>query len=420
MGAPAYTKFNCYEILETHFNASPQEIRDAYKKASLKSHPDKGGSHEAQIKVNLAREILSDPLQRQDHDTYWRKLFSKNRASDHGFNNQQNHQHANSHDKETQTGASEKKSKANKSSSFNSPKQDPEALFSFKMRLQDEIEKRKAQIWLTLDALVNETQASIKNQIEKAKNNAVISSLAFIAFTALSIQYPGFWFVVAGLVINLGHKAKGIKIGNATFALFDADIDKKIMRQAQFVAAEACSQRASAVERYHSLFVTLKDVLQNSSSVGDRESAIARRFTIALFLMGYNPELYIQDDRMLIFNDGEQRILVRFRHRAGASVDISYVKKLYSMMNAYRVTLGFLFGSPGISGPAAAFAAARNIKVYTLETMNNWIEEVIMSGHTGPDGDLLENISKLNNFLQTIRTKDSGSSSYGPRRRRYY
>tara|TARA_R110000803_G_scaffold188784_1_gene251249 strand:+ start:1508 stop:1876 length:369 start_codon:yes stop_codon:yes gene_type:complete len=47
------------EILEIEPPLSPEIIRTAYKKMSLKTHPDKGGSNEMFIKVaNAYRELL--------------------------------------------------------------------------------------------------------------------------------------------------------------------------------------------------------------------------------------------------------------------------------------------------------------------------------------------------------------------------
>jgi curved DNA-binding protein len=65
-----YKQFNCYKILGLAQNATPQEIYHAYKQASLRSHPDRGGSHDEMVKVNLAHEILSNPIERQAHDIY--------------------------------------------------------------------------------------------------------------------------------------------------------------------------------------------------------------------------------------------------------------------------------------------------------------------------------------------------------------
>lgn len=65
---------NYYEILEIEKNASEEEIKKAYRRLSLKWHPDKNrGSKEAEEKfkeINKAYQILSDPNTKNLYDIY--------------------------------------------------------------------------------------------------------------------------------------------------------------------------------------------------------------------------------------------------------------------------------------------------------------------------------------------------------------
>ncbi|KAG8675191.1 hypothetical protein FPOAC1_001168 [Fusarium poae] len=78
-GAPP----NYYAILEVNENASTQQIRDAYKRAALKTHPDRvaGDSPERAERtrkfqlVNDAYFTLSEPTRRREYDAQ-RKLFN--------------------------------------------------------------------------------------------------------------------------------------------------------------------------------------------------------------------------------------------------------------------------------------------------------------------------------------------------------
>jgi DnaJ-class molecular chaperone len=63
-----------YDNLKVARNAPPEVIRAAYKTLSQKYHPDRNpGSRDAiriiQI-INLAYEVLSDPVRRQEHDEW--------------------------------------------------------------------------------------------------------------------------------------------------------------------------------------------------------------------------------------------------------------------------------------------------------------------------------------------------------------
>ena len=57
-----------YGILGIKNTASKEEIKKAYRKASLKHHPDRGGNAEEFKKVNRAYEVLSDPMKKRDYD----------------------------------------------------------------------------------------------------------------------------------------------------------------------------------------------------------------------------------------------------------------------------------------------------------------------------------------------------------------
>jgi curved DNA-binding protein len=66
-----------YTVLGVPRNATPDEIKKAYKKQSMKHHPDRGGKHDEFVKVQQAYEVLSNS--------------DKRNAYDHPHHAQQNH-----------------------------------------------------------------------------------------------------------------------------------------------------------------------------------------------------------------------------------------------------------------------------------------------------------------------------------------
>lgn len=59
---------NLYKILGVERDADKDEIRKAYKKLSMKHHPDKGGNEEDFKAVSKANDVLADDRKRQIYD----------------------------------------------------------------------------------------------------------------------------------------------------------------------------------------------------------------------------------------------------------------------------------------------------------------------------------------------------------------
>jgi DnaJ-class molecular chaperone len=53
--------FDAYKVLELDRDASPKEIKIAYRNLSKKHHPDKGGDMNRMKEINRAYALLSDP-----------------------------------------------------------------------------------------------------------------------------------------------------------------------------------------------------------------------------------------------------------------------------------------------------------------------------------------------------------------------
>jgi len=59
-----------YEALGVPPDASPEEIKKAYKRMARKHHPDRGGDGKAMVAVNKAYDCLSDPEKRSYYDAH--------------------------------------------------------------------------------------------------------------------------------------------------------------------------------------------------------------------------------------------------------------------------------------------------------------------------------------------------------------
>src|SRR5690606_10745544 len=81
---------------------------------------------------------------------------------------------------------------------------------------------------------------------------------------------------------------------------------------------------------------------------------------------------------------------------------IAFVEKLVQLMHTHGAKRSFLFCSPGLSGNAAKYANENRVEWYTLETMNQWIDQASKSDYGGPSGDILQQLDRLTRFLSSL------------------
>jgi hypothetical protein len=438
-----YTNINCYEVLGISWNAGPQEIRIAYFKKSKQSHPDLGGSNELQQLVNSAFEILSDPLKRESHDRYWRNISGSNQKN---------------YDSRSDTANSKK------SSTFDNLYNRVSNIFNFHLNnlkteqynwVKDKKSsyRQKVEFWQQeQETLFHNSMENIKNTYEeklKDKNlyfmaailAAIVSFIGLILILRISsgfVHFSIYLIWVVSLIIWIVYRNnKNVFIDGFAIPITDMDgfenvtdfLKDKLYSQKinlgfnslsfglknwkekidEFVNNEWVSyynekERSllKTKEIYMRYISEICEISGRNTTYDSSEEQTARRIAITFFFMGYIPKTYIENTRMFKLSDGSNNIAIRFRHRRGAPTNIAYVRRMVEEMNYFKAYRGFLFCTPGLSGNAKIFAKNNKVTWYSLESMNEWIENVNKAGYEGPQGDVFVHLDNLVIFLRNI------------------
>jgi hypothetical protein len=397
MANDQYRQFNCYLILQISIDATPGEIKAAWRRASLKAHPDRGGSDAEQARINVAYEILSDPVQRQAHDIFWKVRAQRSSTSSQEPPREQRAKSSN---------AQPSAPRASSTHSFS----------AFQRRVDSAIQTKKAAVWAGLESVKKRRIDEIGKRFEQGRNAFWVMATVGVISAIMALAVPLLWPLAGIMAFTSYLKFSGVTVGDLKVPLFASGMAQLIEREAHRLAAKECHEQAVTFDRYTSDLASIVQLTARPSSFDDSETQVARRLTAALFLSGYNPTYYDAENRTILLADGDEKLLVRFRHRSGTAVNVTYVERLCELMRFHQASNGLLFCSPGLSGNAAGLAARQRIKSYTLESMNLWIDEILTSERMGPTGDVLAGLDNLRHFVSGVAPR---INRWSGRSRRY-
>ncbi len=387
MATEAWQQFDCYKVLGVHVAATPVEIRQAYYRASRDVHPDRGGSHEAQVRVNLAYETLADPVTRQAHDLFWYRFRAP--------------------------------AVAVREAPIRPGRPTEPALVAEEEPLGALLRRVRRALGhdggmarpTTVGGLAGPVPAARAQAVQRRRAGrggrwsfATASALSGLALGASLEGFHALWlgagmgwlaFTATGLRRPRGATPPG---GHAT------GDGAALRRRADARGGAAREIRDPRLAQYVRGIALLGGLLLRPTDLDDSEDQMARRITAALFVMGYKPLGYDRRYRLLLFTDDEERLLIRFRHRSGAAINAAYVQGMVDAMEYTGSAKGILFCSAGLSGNGEALAIQHGIKWYTLTRMNAWIESVIRARYAGPPGDILRLLDHIGNFVNQLST----------------
>jgi len=372
-GRGGFRGINCYELLGIGPDSSAQEIKSAYRRISLTTHPDVGGSDEAQSRVNYAYEVLSDPVRRKLHDDVF--ILSIRRA---GI------------------------AKAREKKDWK-PAPAKAARKGVLQRVREEVEKRTAELRSGTESSAMEIFSVYRRDFNKTRALFILSLIGLAASFAAGFFLHPLWAlaVIPGRAAYL--RRFFIAESDRHFVLDPESVHvlkRKARRRAKIEIEKIIDGLCGRI-----LFAERMVVMARSPfSRGRGEDLVARGLAVSFFLLGYLPSAFDRRRRILVFSDGESGTAVRYRHRSGGPANTGYVKKLKEFMAENGITKGFMFSTPGLSGTAARYAEANGIAHYSLKDMDSWMERTLSGNYPGPPGDILKNIDMLDSFLNGMHT----------------
>jgi hypothetical protein len=287
-------------------------------------------------------------------------------------------------------------------------------------RVRERINEESAKIRETRAARAEKIHADFLRSVSSTRSSLAGAFMGAGVLAVLGLKWPIAWLGAAVAGFAFIGNLRGPTINGASRSPL-MPCGNWAKKHASAKAAADVERDVGALERYISDLAALIELVMRGSTFDHSESQVARRITTAFFLLGYAALGYSDTERTLLFTDGDEQILVRFRHRDGAAVNVTVPQKLAALMRQRGIKTGYLFCSPGLSGNAATFAAANNIRAYTMEEMNEWVNETLASDYGGPAGDILANLDALKEFLSRLSRNlpaHAGRSVGWPKRRR--
>ncbi len=437
MAAEAWQRFDCYKVLGVHVAAAPVEIRKAYYRASREAHPDRGGSHEGQVRVNLAYEVLSDPLTRQAHDLFWYRFRAPAvvgpeapaRPRPSGASPEQP---AAAEPLEALLGRV-REALGYDGRAFRSAQGSPPSAAPTRAAAGPSVGKpavpgaRREATAAAPSPRREATAAAPSPRREDRRRRLTFAGASALSGLALGgslsdLALGGSLPILHTLWLGAGagwiaFTATGLRQRRNGRGIATDEAESESGRKGPGPGVGAAVQRAEDARReatrevhdprlapYARGIAFLSGLLIRPTELDDSEDQLARRITAALFVMGYKPLGYDRRYRLLLFTDDEERLLIRFRHRTGAAINVTFVQGMVDAMGYTGAPKGILFCSAGLSGNGAALASERGIKWYTLARMNEWIDSVIRARYTGPPGDILVLLEHIVTFVSQLST----------------
>ena len=388
MTVKSWTQFNCYDILKVAPAASETEIRTAFKQASRRAHPDRGGSHDAQVQVNLAYEVLSNTETRAKHDRHWKlgahaagpilPFFTGDEAVRNLW---------------TGVGGSSRKLADGKGSS------------GVVRRVKERINRDRDRITLDRENRKAILVADFEKKLQKARLETGVLALAIGLSVLVGSVYTFGFLGVAGFGALLARRLGGVLVHPETelkLAILDPLAKRHLDEAAERLSQESVARDRERLEVHFAALEQLGKLVTTTTKATDSEGQVLRRLLAVLFILGLMPTRHDSAaQRVILQGEGEWAALF-YRHAGTQQLATATVEKIIAARASVSAQAAFLYNLGGLSQKAAERAESAYIRWVGMRELNTWARQVWTSENGGPSGDILQRLAEFKAFLDTL------------------
>ncbi|MBB6051647.1 DnaJ domain-containing protein [Armatimonas rosea] len=388
MTVKSWTQFNCYDVLKVAPGASETEIRTAFKQASRRAHPDRGGSHDAQVQVNLAYEVLSNTETRAKHDRHWKlgahaagpilPFFTGDEAVRNLW---------------TGVGGSSRKLADGKGSS------------GVVRRVKERINRDRDRITLDRENRKAILVAEFEKKLQKARLETGVLALAIGLSVLVGSVYTFGFLGVAGFGALLARRLGGVLVHPETdlkLAVLDPLAKKHLDEAAERLSQESVARDRERLEVHFAALEQLGKLVTTTTKATDSEGQVLRRLLAVLFILGLMPTRHDSAaQRVILQGEGEWAALF-YRHAGTQQLATATVEKIIAARASVNAQAAFLYNLGGLSQKAAERAESAYIRWVGMRELNTWARQVWTSENGGPSGDILQRLAEFKAFLDTL------------------
>jgi len=393
---------NCYELLGVSCRADIAEVKSAYRSLSKLHHPDVGGDASRQAALNLAKELLCDPVLRDAHDRRLRRIDPAFFREDEEGPQSVRPAPARRREAAAPNGPAAPSGKG----PAPTPRKNRDGLRENVLRSAESLRERLRSEEAAKKAETAARFLKKRKDHMRLRSGAIAGCLVSLGaclifknplplLAAAACAYP--------LLVSLRLSLDGFEFSPDD--LSENNIASVLGRYAEFRVNGAVNEKLAVWEKSKKHF----EPGEFSFSAALPEKEMAVRLLLGFFGIGYVPRAFDPSARTLSFDDEDGLTLVRYRHRTGRPADIRFVRDLIAAAEREAASSGravaklFLFSTAGFSENAKAECRSRGIAFYDAADFKEWLDGLRRRGFTGPRGDVFDALAKFDQVMGELR-----------------